>query len=218
MKWIYIINQKTKASFALGTIFILILMTNLADSRHASELKSSFSSFYKDRLIVEGYIYEMSSLMHEKEIIFKSELARAKSPLTERNQEINSSMNQLMKDYEETKLTESETLHFDNLKKEFARLADSEVVFGETSERSVHTQQQIILHHQKISKSLDELSGIQLSEGQNILDKSNRIFASDYITSKFEIGVLFIIGLIIQALIFSSRSFTSKFPQQSSLN
>ncbi|MEQ9306452.1 MAG: MCP four helix bundle domain-containing protein, partial [Marinoscillum sp.] len=210
-------EQKSNAALALGIIFILMLGTNMLDTQHANELKSSFSSFYKDRLLVEGYIYEMSGLMHQKEMNLKSANISNNADWKDKNGSINSSMNSLMEDYEKTKLTELEVLHFDNLRQEFAQLTSLE----QQASPNLHNaglMKEISAQYHQISMSLDNLSQIQISEGQNILNNSNRIFASEYLTSQLEFGVLIIIGLILQALVFASKTIMPKFPQQSSLN
>lgn len=217
MNWTYIIEQKSKAALALGITFLLMLGTNLLDTQHANELKSSFSSFYKDRLLVEGYIYEMSGLMHQKEMNLKTANILNNADWKDKNGSINSSMNSLMQDYQKTKLTELEALHFESLQEEFVQLTLLEQQASQNLDND-GLMTEITAQYHQISMSLDNLSQIQIAEGQNILNNSNRIFASEYLTSKLEFGVLIIIGLILQALVFASKTIMPKFPQQSSLN
>ena len=214
MNWTYIISQKSKAALALGIIFILLLGTSLVDYRHRSTLKSSFSSFYKDRLLAESYIYEISGIFHQKQLLLGS--SSALSQLGTEMSSLNLSLENVLQAYEETKLTEQEAFYFHNLQSDVEALMIIEGKY-EIQPNDQHLHQMKAQYIQIVEK-LDKLSEIQLAEGQNILESSNRIFATKYLTSQLEFGVLVVIGLLIQALIFASRSITPKFPQQSSLN
>lgn len=216
MKWTYVIRQKTKAAMALGTIFVLILATNVMDKSHFSELQDSFSAVYEDRLVAEIYIYKLSAQLHTKKKVF-DELNDLGVYDRNTNQALNDSIRTLLSKYEETKLTEKEALLFTALKKNITDLllleADhTQLALGSKRRERVGEQ------YRKLAVNLDGLSEIQLLEGKNLTDNSRRIIAASNVTSQLEICILIIAGLIVQALIFTSKSMRPHWSQDSSLN
>ncbi|MGZ5304119.1 MAG: MCP four helix bundle domain-containing protein, partial [Bacteroidia bacterium] len=121
MQWIYSIKPKHKAALILAVVFIMVLGNNILSKRNVTDLGSSFSSVYEDRLLVESYIYKLSDLLYRKKII----LDKAISPEALLSQENNlqnhhAQINILLSDYEKTKLTQTETIVFESLKSNIA--------------------------------------------------------------------------------------------------
>ena len=52
----------------LVCILLLILVTGQSNVRNFEKVQSSIETIYKDRLVVKGLIFELSSLLHQKEI------------------------------------------------------------------------------------------------------------------------------------------------------
>ncbi|MBZ0247798.1 MAG: hypothetical protein K8H85_17780, partial [Cyclobacteriaceae bacterium] len=65
---------------------------------------------------------------------------------------------------------------------------------------------------------LNQLSKIQVSEGRLLKEQSKKIAAGSTLLSQLELVVLIGIGMLIQILIFTSRSALPKSPQQFGLN
>ncbi|MEQ9437860.1 MAG: hypothetical protein RIG62_02390 [Cyclobacteriaceae bacterium] len=220
MKWTYIIAQKVKAATALGIVFVLLFATSVMDKNNFSELQHSFSSVYKDRLLVESYIYKLSNQLHQKKILMDDLNARNLAPTNEKNQVLNDSIKTLVFSFENTQLTVDEALLLNDLKEHLGQLCLLEGKYsndGFTCEDQ--TLKSAIEHqHRKLSLNLEGLSDIQLLESKHIIDNSNQIIASSNITAQLEIGVLIIIGLIVQALIFTSKSMRSTYSQNNTLN
>ena len=216
MKWTYIIKQKTKVATVLAVIFGLMLLTNRIDKGYFSELQASFASVYQDRLLVESYIYQLSGLLHQKRELMDEpgELGREEVQLRRKN--LNDSIESLVASYGQTQLTPTEARLFDDLQQQLAHLQVSEARYR-IRDRVEH-RKDIERLYQKLFINLDGLSAIQLSETKNILANSNRIIASSEATSQLEIGILIVVGLIIQALVLASKSEMPRFPQNSSLN
>ncbi len=217
MKWTYLIGQKMKVALAFGIVFILVFATLAIDKRHINTLQESFSSVYADRLLVEGYIYKLSGLFHSKKIIFNFQNIAA-ADISENNKEMNDSIRHLLVDYEKTKFTRDETMYFNQLKEDFQKLVKLEDDFLQSDSNSIDVHNAIQMQHIKLSESLNQLSDIQMKEGKNLMDNTKKIVAASKITYRLEIAILLIIGLIIQGLIFASRSMVPKFKQKSHLN
>lgn len=219
MKWTYFIIEKIKVAIALGVVLVLVLVTNMMDKSHFLELQDSFASVYKDRLVVESYIYKLSGQVHKKKLLFDYYKQVDVSEFMEKNQILNDTIADLIRDYEKTKLTSTESRLFSDLKMHVAELEKVELKFINSSALDNDSLRRSIgMYHQKITFDLDKLSDVQLSEARNIIDNSKRLIASSNIASQLEICVLILIGFIIQVLIFASKSITTKMPQDRSLN
>jgi hypothetical protein len=217
MRWIYLIAEKIKMALALMFIFVLVIVTNMIDKSHFSELQESFISIYEDRLMVENYIYKMAGYLEDKKILFDSSQIQRVSVL-KINGILNDSIQQLIADYEETKFTEAESLYFSRFKSGFERLLKLEGNYLIKMSESTDPPEIILEKYRTLSFNLDKLSEIQLSESRRMLDNSLKIIDSSNLTSRIEIVILIVIGLIVQALIFASRSLKPKIVQKSRLN
>jgi len=220
MKWTYFIAGKIKVAIALGVVLLLVLATNMMDKSHFLELQDSFASVYKDRLVVESYIYKLASQVHKKKLLFDYYEQVDVSEFIEKNQMLNDSIADLIYSYEKTKLTTAESHLFSDLKKQVTELEQEEIKFinSNSADDPEMLKKSIAMYHKKIAIDLDQLSDVQLSEARNIIDNSKRLIASSNVASQLEICVLILIGFIIQGLIFASKSITSKIPQNKSLN
>ncbi len=71
------------------------------------------------------------------------------------------------------------------------------------------------------SRGLDLLSGlsaVQMLEGKNLYESSQKVVVSNASTAQFELVLIVIIGLIILALIFESKKISTTFKQNIHLN
>ena len=215
MKWTYIIRQKTKAATVIAVVFGLILVTNRIDKNYFSQLQNSFASVYEDRLLAESYIYQLSGLLHHKKMLMDEWSQLNTERINATNKALDDSVKALVAIYEATQLTKTEARLFDELRQKLAQLQALESRYGD---RDANYQQAMTVQHRKLSVNLDRLSEIQLAETKNIVDNSNRIIASSNLTSQLEIGIIIVMGLIIQALVFASKSTVPRFPQNSRVN
>ena len=222
MKWAYGIRRKISAALLLSAIFVLLFIKNTLDSKHVTSLGSSFSSVYEDRLVVESYIYRMSEHLFRKKILIDTcadvPTAGIVEPLISK---YNSTINEIIAEYEDTRLTEEEELYFERFKENITRLADLEAAFfktmrggGDLRAARVHINTQF----NQASQNLDELSAIQLSEGKALNEQSQKIVADSSLLTQFEIGIIVAIGLMILVLVFESSAIFGRTPQRESLN
>lgn len=184
--------QKLKAVGALAVVFLLVLATNKMDSNHFKVVKRSLSTIYKDRLVAQDYIYRLSINLQDKKLDLALE--------DKVNHHLNDSINHLVEQYAETKLTASEARYFQSFRNSLDELYSLERNFEENPAQE--HKQEIYQQHIALNQQLDELSKIQLKEGKRQIEISNRSISTSDLISNIEIGVLIVIGLIIQALIF----------------
>lgn len=222
MKWAFGIRRKISAAMLLAAIFVLLFVKNMMDSNNVTRLGSSFSSVYEDRLVVESYIYKLSEHLFRKKIMIDSSRARSSvvaiSPAIHR---YNNAIDAIIDDYEGTKLTEAEQVHFTAFKENVGQLSQLERDYLETvgaGRDAEAIRSNIDKQFNEAFANLDLLSGIQISEGRLLNEHSQKIVAGSSILTRFEIGILVAIALMIFVLVFESTSVFTKTIQKSSLN
>lgn len=222
MKWAYGIRHKISAASLLAAIFVLLFVKNMVNNSNVAKLGSTFSSVYEDRLLVESYIYRMSEHLFRKKIMMDSALTHdgimAIKPSIDR---YNNAIKDIIAHYEETQLTKDEQRYFETFKNnvgQLARLEDTYFRQVEAGDPSGATKGAINKQFNEASVNLDLLSGIQISEGKLLNENSQKIVAGSSLLTRFEIGILIAIALMIFVLVFESSVVFSKTSQKQSLN
>lgn len=222
MRWAYNIRRKIKTALLLAAIFVLLFLKNSMDSRTVAELGASFSSVYEDRLLVESYIYRMSDHLFRKKIMIDS-VASAQDALLIRPTIMlyNDTIRSIIVAYEKTKLTEMEEIYFNDFRENVTRLIGLENTYFDGASTEIRTgevKELLDAQFNDAFANLHLLSGIQLTEGKLLNDYSKKIVAGSEILTKFEIGILVAVGLMIMVLVFESTSVFSKSVRDQSLN
>ncbi|HRK55552.1 MAG TPA: MCP four helix bundle domain-containing protein [Cyclobacteriaceae bacterium] len=224
MKWAYSLRNKGKIAFSAALILIMIFIKNWIDKKHVAELNSSFSSVFDDRLVVESYIFQLSDHLYQKKILIANCTNAEQILLAQPQVNIhNSTINQILVDYEITKLTTAESMYFGSLKERLQNLnAMEEKFLSALTIQDHNTSTALATEIQKnfdmAMLDLNQLSKIQVSEGRLLKEQSKKIAAGSTLLSQLELVVLIGIGMLIQILIFTSRSALPKSPQQFGLN
>lgn len=197
------------AAILLFTVLGVVIVINFSDRSNSTKINKAISSIYEDRLVVGNYIFQ--DAQHFQKIAHVVE--NPSYPISEKQKHIAASLskiNDLNALYSKTKLTEEEKLNFDkftNLCKDIAQ-ASSAGSLHRVKEQSGEAV--AILHN---------LSSIQISEAKLEMESANSLYNFSTLSSHFEIAILVIIALLIQALIFSSKAMNSiKAPKQFNLN
>lgn len=219
MQWIYSIKPKYKAALILAVVFVMVLGNNILSKRNVTDLGTSFSSVYEDRLLVESYIFKLTDLLYRKKILLdktysSEELAARQKNITAYNTEIND----LLAAYEKTKLTETETGVFALLKNNILEMEALEKTMVSSENGHLQAKPAFDNSFNSASGNLGQLSQIQVNEGKLLNDESKKNIAGFTLHTQLEIGLLLLLGAIIQALVFTSRSILPKTTQKHSLN
>jgi hypothetical protein len=149
---------------------------------------------YADRLLVEGYILNLSGHIYQ----IREGLIRTDSSGTEINSKTTTSLraiDKIIEDYEKTKFTEAEETEFARFKSLIQNLK---------ANNSGIDLQPLTLD---ALNTLNKLSDIQIEESKSILGKSEQLYRTSKISSDFGFALVIIILLILQALVFSSKTF-----------
>jgi len=195
------------ASLALFILCILVLLSNYIDRNHTNNVKKSISTLYEDRLVVEDYILKMTI-----------DIYKIKQALNTVDPDDNHSMDQvtallshidgLSAAYLKTKFTETEDVTFSELLKTLNE-------FESSPPYEVSIKLQLA---DKILVLLNELSSIQLEESKLIMKQAEDLYISGKSASQFAFIVTIIILLVLQALVFASKTLNSNQPGGSRLN
>lgn len=207
MKWAYAIRNKIAASLLLFVVLGVVILNNTVERRNSKEIQQSITTIYDDRLVVEEYIYQYAERLHE---IAEFTLTHQKderasiSVLTGALAEINS----LHVMYEKTRLTKKERAVYSDFRNTLKEMEDN-LAGGNFPSARDKTRKGLTL--------LKELSAIQVAQGKIEIEKATKNYSSSSVLFNFEVAVVFIILLIIQGLIFASKT-VRETTNRSSLN
>jgi len=201
MKWTYSIKNKLTASGALFLLCILVLFSNYIDRTHTENVKNAISTLYEDRLIAEEFILKMTSGFYQ-----------IKEEINSDSNDINkiSKVNNLLAEiesvsdaYQKTKFTAVET-----------KKAEELLIILKELKSNHHNIQNKLEFSKKALVILNELSAIQLAESKKIMDHAEKLYLSGKTSSQFVFVIIVIILIVLQALVFTSKSLISntKYP------
>lgn len=196
MKWTYSIENKMAAAFVLLILCVLVLLSSYNDKIHTREVKESISTLYEDRLVAQDYIlkltdhfYQINETLNNPAILDAEQTGKVSAILFD-IEEINTT-------YEKTKLTENEEIKFKLFKKVCQELAAANMQNIENKKQ--YTKNALAL--------LRDLSAIQIEESKLIVSRSERLYQASKISSDLSIGIVVVLLIILQALVFASKTF-----------
>ena len=163
------IPQRLQIGLVLLLVFLLVLDSNRLDQRHFSTIQNTVNSVYKDRVVVQNFIYQLTSIFHRKELRILSNENDA--TVATENQKIQ----RLLTDFEATQLTPKEFNLLNKLSDQFSRLQELENRITETSGNELSTY--TVTAGKKLGEvksSLDGLANIQLKESEQMTQLSNK--------------------------------------------
>lgn len=220
MKWTYSIQQKTTAAVLLAAIFAVIFIVNRIENNKINELGKSMNSVYEDRLMVENYIFRLSGLLYEKKILLDQCVGIEQGEEYFRYlRDQNTAIALLVEDYDRTQLTEQEATLFNDFKNQLLVIQNQESRFLNSDDGSNEVlASSLNASFQNANVLLMGLSNVQINVGKSVNERSKELVAGSTILTRFELGMLVIIGILIHALIFTSRSVMKKAIGQPNLN
>ncbi|GAB2956478.1 hypothetical protein GCM10027048_23180 [Hymenobacter coalescens] len=197
------IHHKAKPAAMFLIVLLVVLGSSIWEKRLMSDMNSSVSSLYQDRLLPAAGLFELNDLMYTKRHVLESYLAQpsaagqqqTQQELTRRNAEIHS----LISRYEATYLVAEENQVLRDFK---ARLHRYNAVESQlmTAQSPVAPAQTAELRQQfgRIHTDLARLNQIQLQVGQQLSQGSAAIEGNAVLLSNMQIALLVIFMLAIQ--------------------
>lgn len=173
----------------------MVLLNNLQERNDAKEVNGLLTSIYKDRLVVENFNYNLLDNMHR--IVLLTSDTRVDAIKSKEVKNLIENIRHVIFDYRNTYLTMEEEENLNNIFQLTFRLNSFANRGDYASCNKMATESLPILN---------DLSLIQISEGKAIKNDADKLFSSSKVTSEFEFAMIIVIGLIIQALVFSSKT------------
>ena len=186
------LKQRINAGLILAAAFLLVLASNRLNNRNFSTVEHGVDSVFEDRLVVQEYIYTLNNLFHKKELYLANNAKDIKA--IPQYPEIKD----ILADFEKTELTPEESLYLTNLKDNYTELKTLEANLDQKD----NSQKAIVSVLNNISRDLDELAEVQLSEGRNLTQRSKKSLGMNQLLSRIEIVFLIIIGILFLVIVF----------------
>ncbi|WP_349352255.1 MULTISPECIES: hypothetical protein [unclassified Flagellimonas] len=186
------IKQRINAGLILAAAFLLVLASNRLNNRNFSTVEHGVDSVFEDRLVVQEYIYTLNNLFHKKELYLANNPENIKAiPQYPK-------IKGILSDFEKTELTPEESRYLTNLKDNYTELKTLEANLDQKD----NSQKAIVSVLNNISRDLDELAEVQLSEGRNLTQRSKKSLGMNQLLSRIEIVFLIIIGILFLVIVF----------------
>jgi hypothetical protein len=162
-------------------------------------VRESFESIYKDRVVVNDYIFRLARIIQIKNAVIRQERADSLSRHGDHNYD---SIDFILEKYATTKFTEKEIIYFRKLKKEiqdFRTLELSLAAINNAKDRE-QTVAELNQTAHTILLDLDTLSEIQVAESKVLFESSNQRMYTSHLNAQLELVFLIVIGAIILML------------------
>ena len=192
--------SKLKWLLGIGLVFLLILMTNLADRRSFNTVRNSLETIYDDRLVAQDLLYNLLDQLFLLELAYarpgSAEAARAAGGARQR-------IVTLLDTYGETRLTKSEEDMLGRLSDQIARLQSLD---------KAPAPDLPALHNQMadIRVTLAKLTDIQLAQGRAEVHTGRRAIGTADLFSRIEIIALIVIAVVFQVVVLASPRPTAR--------
>lgn len=191
------------------TISILVLLLygkNLLERRSFQTISNTFTEVYNDRLVVESYIFQISErLFTIQKLIDHCNLDYDYSKVINEIAESEKAILDIVTEFEETNLTEEESTYLTDFKKIIQNdlnIKSYGLLFTDSSQIN---RDQVKIYDQKINRArqdLDNLSKIQLEEGEKLISKAKILVNRSQIWAQFEVALLIILLVVVFLFLF----------------
>lgn len=212
MKDTYIKKRKFKALIVIGVLLLSLYGKNLLERRSFKQISSTFTEVYNDRLVVESYIFDISERLFQiQKLIDHCDLDYDYSKVIEEISKNETEILGIVVEFEQTQLTPEEATYLADFKKiisEDLSIKNYGLIYSDSSGVN---REQVKIYDQKISRArrdLDDLSKIQLQEGEKIISKAKTLINRSQIWAQFEVALLIILVIVLFLLIFRNSERT----------
>jgi len=202
-------KRKITTLVVIGLLMLLMYGSNIIERQAFRNISSTFKEVYNDRLVVERYIFSISDnlfiiqkLVDHCDISF--DYSKVVNEIADREEDIL----RIVADFERTNLTDKEGQYLADFRaiiEDDLQVKNYSMLYSDSSGINLN---QVQLYDQKISKAqqdLDNLSKIQLEEGEKLINKANIIINRSQIWSQFEVALLIILALALYLLLFRNK-------------
>lgn len=187
--------RRINTILALAVVFLLVLATNRIDQHHFKTAQKSVSEVFNDRVLVQDYIFKISSLLRKKQLALSDS---SSSYIRKRNQDNIQIESNIVK-FENTRLTPSEHSVLRSFKEDFKALKSIEGSFSGTKSSKTYELKNLL---KVLQAKLVELSEIQVEESRRLTREAQKSLDMSNLLANLEIFFLIVIGVVLQFLVF----------------
>ncbi len=199
-------RKKLRAMLIIGVLLLLIYGKNLIERQAFKDISNTFTEVYNDRLVVEGYIFQISEKLFQiQKLVDHCDLGYDYSKVVDEIATHEESILSIVENFEATKLTDQENsllTDFKNIIVNDLSIKNYNLLFSDSSGVN---QAQVKIYDQKITqarKDLDNLSKIQLEEGEKLISKAKVQINRSQIWAQFEVALLIVLIVVLFLLLF----------------
>ncbi|MDF2156976.1 MCP four helix bundle domain-containing protein [Algoriphagus sp. CAU 1675] len=199
-------RRKFRALAIISILLLLIYAKNLIERQSFRSISSTFTEVYNDRLVVEGYIFEISEkLFLIQKLIDHCDIGYDYSRVINEIEDHEKGILGIVEEFEKTKLTDQEDAYLGDFKEIIVNdlnIKSYDLLFSDSNGVNLD---QVKLYDQKISQArqdLDGLSKIQLEEGEKLISKAKVLINRSQIWAQFEVALLIILIIVMFLLVF----------------
>lgn len=191
--------NKVKWVIGILLVFLVIIATNLIDRKNFRQIRDTVVTIYEDRLVAKEMIAGMNLLIKEKELAIAGNNETFHGG---RNRKVNEELEELIAQFQETRLTNREEKVFDQLKRHLQDLYLIEENFAADGNKN-----ELLAKINGINEDLLALSKIQMDEGKRQLAIGKKASDTIEIYTQVEFYLLIFLAIIIQiAVIYQPNS------------
>lgn len=199
-------RRKARALIIIGILLLLLYTKNLLERQSFRSISNTFTEVYNDRLVVEGYIFQISeNLFQIQKLVDHCNIDYDYSKVIEEIAANERSILTIITDFEATNLTEQEAGYLADFKKIIEsdlNIKSYDLLFSDSSGVN---RTQVKIYDEKISLArtdLDNLSKIQMEEGEKLISKAKVLINRSQIWAQFEVALLIILVVVMFLLLF----------------
>lgn len=199
-------KRKVRALVIIGILLMLLYTKNLLERQSFRSISNTFTEVYNDRLLVEGYIFQISeNLFQIQKLVDHCNIDYDYSKVIDEIASNEKAILTIITDFEATNLTEQEATYLSDFKKIIEtdlNIKSYDLLYSDSS--GVNSTQ-VKIYDEKISlarKDLDNLSKIQMEEGEKLVSKAKVLINRSQIWAQFEVALLIILVLVMFLLLF----------------
>lgn len=199
-------RKKVQAFIIIGILLLMLYGKNLLERQSFRSISNTFTEVYNDRLMVEGYIFKISEKLFKiQKLVDHCDLDYDYTKVINEISGHEKEILELVGEFEATNLTEQEATYLTDFKKIIVSDLNIKNYNLLYSDSSGVNKEQVKLYDQKISRAqqdLDNLSKIQLEEGEKLISKAKVLINRSQIWAQFEVALLIIMVVVIFLLLF----------------
>lgn len=199
-------RRKVRALIIIGILLLLLYGKNLLERQSFRTISQTFTEVYNDRLVVEGYIFQISeNLFQIQKLIDHCNIDYDYSKVINEISGHEKAILDIVVEFEATNLTDQEATYLSDFKKIIENDLNIKSYDLLYSDSTGVNRSQVKIYDEKISRArldLQNLSKIQMEEGGKLISKAKVLINRSQIWAQFEVALLIILVVVMFLLLF----------------